>query len=320
MTVLETARFLLKKYTSGGDPHPTRDEHNLMIDAIENNAVMGAQGITDARPAAGKGRRFFWDETAQRAYYDDGANWKDLNPNGGGGPGSTVVPGAAAAEGVSGRAARADHTHNLPLATGAAHGAMSSTDKAKVDGATAAATPSALAVRDVSGRISVGTPVNSDHATTKAYVDGQIVATADYVDQHVGANGLTVRSWAPLALAGFDVSGRIMSEPKVNKTWVTGSITIKRPNGATPYAVSGGNVVFTSLGNLIPTELRDTDEVDQVTVSPLSGGAEWRKIQTNIQPGSGRLLVKSDDPAGLSWGPNAQVNVKFSYYIDTVVA
>ena len=174
MTVTQTLRFLLKKYGSGSDPHPTRAEHNAMIDQIENNAAMGAQGITGGRPAAGKGRRFFWDTTVGRMFYDDGANWQDLNPNGGGGAGTKVVPAVAASEGISAKAARADHTHTIDLATGAAHGAMSAADKAKLDASTSAATASAIARRDAAGKLSVATPTDGTHATTKAYVDSAL--------------------------------------------------------------------------------------------------------------------------------------------------
>jgi hypothetical protein len=187
MTISQTLRFLLKKYSSGGDPHPNRAEFNLMIDAIENNGAMFSQGITDARPAAGKRGRFYWDETAERLYYDNGATWKDANPNGGGGAGKAITPGTAAAEGVSSRAARADHTHPIALATATVDGAMPKADKAKLDAATDAATASAIARRDTSGRISVGTPVDSGHATTKTYVDGLIIETADYAEGLVNA-------------------------------------------------------------------------------------------------------------------------------------
>src|SRR6478609_2465879 len=125
MTVIETARFLLKKYTSGGDPHPTRIDFDAMIDTVENNAAMYAQGITAARPAAGKAGRVYWDTEAKRVYYDDGTNWTDTNPNGGGGAGAKVTPAINGIEGTSARAARADHTHRIDLATSTAAGAMS---------------------------------------------------------------------------------------------------------------------------------------------------------------------------------------------------
>lgn len=191
MTVSSTLRFLLKKYSSGGDPHPSRIEFNAMIDTVENNAAMFSQGPTGSRPTAGKVGRWYWDETVARMYYDDGTAWKDQNPNGGGGAGTAVVPNVGAVEGTSARAARADHTHSLAMATTLAPGAMSAAHKALLDTATANATNDALMKRDSSGRASVGTPTASVHAATKGYVDGQITsvgsAAADYTDAAITA-------------------------------------------------------------------------------------------------------------------------------------
>jgi hypothetical protein len=319
MTVSNTLRFLLKKYSSGGDPHPTREEHNAMIDAVENNAVMGAQGITDARPAAGKGLRFFWDETVKRMWFDDGSNWNDLNPNGGGGAGTTIAPGVAAVEGSSVRAARADHTHLLPLATASAHGAMAASDKAKLDGAASSATPSTLAVRDASGRLSVGTPTDPAHATTKAYTDGLSTANADYTDQQVGP-GLTARSWPLGAAAGYVVSGKIISVPFANKTHVTGTIKLAKANGATPATIAGGgDKAFVSLGAIIPAEIREASQPGIDAVRMLHGGAAAAAIQTIVEPSSGRVMVRANDAGGLTWGSNAEMSLNFSYYVETVV-
>ena len=230
MTVSNTLRFLLKKYSSGGDPHPSRVEFNLMIDAIENNAAMFAPA--GPRPAAGKVGRWYWDATAGRMYYDDGTAWQDLNPNGGGGVGAPVVPGAAAVEGVSAKSARADHTHTIALATGAVDGAMPKADKAKLDAATDAATASAVMRRDSSGRVSVGTPTLAGHATTKAYVDGQITAigdaAADYADGAVSA--------APTATTA--AAGKMSAADKAKLDAATANAT----DNTLMYRGIGGNV------------------------------------------------------------------------------
>lgn len=182
MAITPTQRFALKQYGSGGDPHPNRAEFNAMIDAIENNAAMFSQGVTTSRPPAGKRGRFYYDEDADRIFYDNGTAWKDGNPNGGGGAGAALAIGGAGSEGVSKRSARADHTHPLPLATGAAHGAMSSGDKTKLDAATDAATANTLARRNADGRLSISTPTAAGHAANKSYVDGVIDEVADYID------------------------------------------------------------------------------------------------------------------------------------------
>jgi hypothetical protein len=318
MAITPTTRFLLKQYGAGTDPHPNRVEFNEMIDAVENNGAMFSQGITAARPAAGKRGRFYWDETVDRLFYDNGAAWKDANPNGGGGAGAKLVPGVAAIEGVSQRAARADHTHLIDLATAAVDGAMPKADKAKLDAATDAATPSAIARRDASGRISVATPTAAAHAGTKAYIDGQIVETANYVDDQVGP-GLTVRNWAPLAITGFTLTGKIQSVPFANKTLVIGNVDIIRPNGAAALPVAGGNVLYNFIGTFIPAELRELTATSIATVTNLSGGAAYQRIQWVVQPGTGRIGVRADDVAGLSWGANAQISVAFQYFVETVV-
>jgi len=305
MTVIETARFLLKKYTSGGDPHPTRDEHNVMIDAIENNAAMYAQGITGARPAAGKRGRFYWDETAQRTYLDDGANWKDLNPNGGGGPGVVIAPGVAGTEGVSVRAARADHTHNLPLATATAHGAMSSADKAKLDGATDAATASTLALRDANGRLSVNTPTAPAHATTKAYADDLLTQAADYTDAKVTA-GPTVVELDPLTVAGYSLTGKVYVEHKGPKNRITVDINIARTGG-------DGNIptTFASFGAVIPTGARGVSATDKYLPVAISGGSTNAHATVYLNTATGELRIKGVGAFTITNGATFSLNADY---------
>lgn len=57
------------------------------------------------------------------------------------------------------------------LATTSADGVMSSSDKTKLDNATAEATASRLVIRDANGQAKFGTPTDADHAATKGYVD-----------------------------------------------------------------------------------------------------------------------------------------------------
>ena len=57
------------------------------------------------------------------------------------------------------------------LATTSAHGVMSSSDKTKLEDATADATASKLVIRDGSGNFKAATPTDSAHVATKGYVD-----------------------------------------------------------------------------------------------------------------------------------------------------
>jgi hypothetical protein len=318
MAIIETLRLALKKYTSGGDPHPTRAEFNTMIDALENNVGMFSQGITSARPAAGKIGREYWDTEANRKYYDDGTAWRDLNPNGGGGAGAKVTPGINGIEGVSARSARADHTHRIDLVTGSAHGAMSAADKAKLDTATSAATGNALVQRDANARVSVNTPTSATHATTKAYVDGLITEAANYVDAQVGP-GLTVTRHEPLDFAGYDTRGDIWSVDLVNKTVVIGNVSITRT--ASPnITIAGGDVAHTILGQFIPTSLKDlrptSDVAGILNMSNMIGAGQYERIQTFVNQTTGQIGVRGDGTAGTLWRTGGSVNVSFTYLID----
>jgi hypothetical protein len=185
MALLPATRTGLTQYTAGTDPHPGRVKFNEQVALLDSIVALGYQGTPAARPVAGKAARFFWDENAKRLAWDDGTAWQDLNPNGGGGAGRALVLGGNGAEGSSDRAARADHTHPLPMASSTVNGAMAAADKAKLDAATDAATAGALAKRDSSGRLSISTPTAAGNATTKSYVDGLVGQTATYVDDSV---------------------------------------------------------------------------------------------------------------------------------------
>ncbi|WBF78992.1 minor tail protein [Arthrobacter phage Bolt007] len=239
MAITTTPRFGAKKYGAGTDPHPTRTEHNALIDLIETQAAMFDDGTTAERPLPGKAGRFYRDKQAGRTYLDDGTDWTDLATNGGGGAGATVVVGAAGSEGVSTRSARADHSHPLSLATPSAHGGMSSGDKTKLDAATAVATPSTLVYRDASGRIAVGIPAAAGDATTKSYVD-----TA------VGARAL-----ASHAHAASDITSGVLSSDRLPAatTSTPGALSAAdkgRLDGATAAATAGALAVRDGSGRL----------------------------------------------------------------------
>ncbi|MGP4995562.1 hypothetical protein [Glutamicibacter ardleyensis] len=87
-------------------------------------------------------------------------------------------------DGVAAVKANKAHTHDgneittgtisparIANATTSVDGLMPKSDKALLDTATANSTPNALAQRDSSGRINVGTPTAAAHAATKSYAD-----------------------------------------------------------------------------------------------------------------------------------------------------
>lgn len=226
MAITTTPRFGMKKYGAGTDPHPTRTEHNALIDILETHAAMYDDGQTAERPVAGKAGRLYRDKEAGRTYLDDGAAWTDLATNGGGGPGAAVVVGGAGVEGVSVRSARADHSHPLSLATSSAHGGMSSGDKAKLDAATALATASTLAYRDASGRLAVGTPSGAGDAATKGYVDSAVGGRALSAHTHAAADIVSgTLAAARLPLASGSTAGALSPADKTKLDGATSAAT-----------------------------------------------------------------------------------------------
>lgn len=216
MTISTTPRFGFKQYSAGTDPHPNRDEFNALLLLIENNATLFAQNVTASRPAAGKQGRYFWDTTVDRLYYDNGTAWKEVTTNGGGGSGTVIVPGAAASEGTSSRSARADHTHNLPLATSVADGAMSATDKALLDAATSSNTNNALVKRAANGAIAITTGTSSTDAANKGYVDVEVATRAAASHSHDAA-AVTSGTFAAARLPNVTtaVNGAMLATDKV---------------------------------------------------------------------------------------------------------
>jgi len=178
MAVTTTPRLGLKQYSSGADPHPTRTEFNAQQTQLETLVALAAQGTLAERPTAAKWGRLYFATDNSRIYWDTGSAWVEVSNVGGGGAGSSVVVGGAGAEGTSNRAARADHTHSLPLATSSVSGAMSAADKATLDGAKVAAVSGSLVVRDSAGRAQFGSPAASGDAANKSYVDAQVQTRA----------------------------------------------------------------------------------------------------------------------------------------------
>ncbi|QKY79789.1 minor tail protein [Arthrobacter phage Bumble] len=243
MAVTNTPRFALKQYSSGGDPHPTRDEHNAMIAAIEAQAARYGAGTTASRPSAGKSGTFYRDTTVSKTYLDDGTAWIDLTPVGGGGAGAAVLVAGAASEGVSTYAARADHTHSLPLATTSAAGALSSADKTKMDGATASPTASKLVTRDASGRAQFASPAAAADAATKAYVDAEAAKLAPSSHDHSASEiSSGVLDAARLPAATTAAPGALSA---ADKTKLDGATSAATPGALVKLDGSGRSQVAT---------------------------------------------------------------------------
>lgn len=231
MALSTTARFGLTKYGAGSDPHPTRTEHNAMIDSVEAGGVFGSSGTLAARPAAGKGRAFYFatdDGPVGTIYYDTGTGWRDVSRVGGAAA-SGVLVGGASSEGVSTAAARVDHVHALPLATSLISGAMTATHWNMLNAATSAPTANTLVKNDANGRFQVAAPSAAADVTTKLYVDQAVATRAPSSHSH---------AWA-------DITGTPVSYPATYHTHTWAEVTGKPTTFAPSAHVHSGSDITT---------------------------------------------------------------------------
>ena len=197
MAVTKTPRFQLPQWSQGSDPRPGRVDTNTIHQLIETQAAkVYPSGTYANRPGTNIFGSFYLatdQGVGGRLYYNSGTGWIALNTVGGGGPGKPIVINGTAVEGTSLLAARADHTHTIPLATKDRAGAMASQWAELCENATAAPTANTVAVRDSGGRLTARPPVSAQH-----------VATMDWVETTVGSTGT-----GGMTLARRDTAGRI---------------------------------------------------------------------------------------------------------------
>lgn len=118
----------------GGPPAPnapTASEGTSRIAARSDHVHQTRMfsGTLVSRPAAGVQDRYFWATDVANMYHDDGSQWIEVAPIGGGGVPPVDDPSATGTEGVSAIAARADHQHpgyGTFIATGAAAAGVAS--------------------------------------------------------------------------------------------------------------------------------------------------------------------------------------------------
>ena len=215
MAVSETPRHKLKQYSSGSDAHPNRNDFNTEVAKLEELPAI-KQGSTGARPLSGVGKILYWDEAVKRFLYDDGSDWQDVAPIGGATP-STVAVGGSASEGVSPRAARADHTHPLPTATSTTPGAMPAADKLLIDTASSISNSSTLVKRDTQGRFQAALPNATYDVANKTYVDNGLAGKSGTGHSHVNATTSAPGFMSAADKAKLDVIATI-------GTWVSSGV------------------------------------------------------------------------------------------------
>ena len=223
MAVTKSPRLGLSRWSAGTDLHPNRAEWDAQQGVLDDLVAIDVEVATwEARPAPKRGT-YMWVVDEQRLYRATSTGWLTVAKIGGGGRGTPITIGAVsyAVEGSSAYAARADHTHNLPLATASVDGAMSKSDKVKLDAASTSATPGALVSRDSTGKSTFNAvtvnnqPTAASDAVRKDYVDagdafrlpfGQDIAggsidniRADGVYYQLASTPITVENGYPIS-------------------------------------------------------------------------------------------------------------------------
>lgn len=175
MAVTKTPRFQLDQWSASSDTRPDRVDTNRIHALIESQAAkVYPSGVLSDRPATNIFGSFYLatDQGVDgRLYYNGGSGWVALNTVGGGGPGKPLIINGDGDEGSSLLAARADHTHPLPLATRDNAGAMASQWAELMENATSSATAGTIPIRDSGGRLTAQRPTAAQHVATKDYVD-----------------------------------------------------------------------------------------------------------------------------------------------------
>ena len=194
MAVTQTPRLGLQSWSAGTDPHPNREEWDAQQHLLDQLVAVDVQVATWAdRPSGAARGTYLWVEADRALWRATGTGWELITRIGGGGAGVPVVIGGSGVEGVSSNAARADHSHSIPLVTSSQNGAMRSADKEKLDRSSAAVVGSSLMERNASGdsavrRLSLSdAPVAASDATRKSYVDAGDAAARAHADSAVAA-------------------------------------------------------------------------------------------------------------------------------------
>jgi hypothetical protein len=130
----------------------------------QNELQNGKFQVVASDPSTGNFEgRLIYNSTEKTIKYYNGTAWKKAIV-------SVEAAGSASAA-LTINESNGSITITPNLATSSNAGVMSTSDKSKLDDATADATPSKLVIRDASGNFKAATPTDSAHVATKGYVD-----------------------------------------------------------------------------------------------------------------------------------------------------
>jgi hypothetical protein len=130
----------------------------------QNELQNGKFQVVASDPSTGNFEgRLIYNSTEKTIKYYDGTAWKKAIVS--------VAAGGSASAALTINESNGSITITPNLATSSNAGVMSTSDKSKLDDATADATGSKLVIRDASGNFKAATPTDSAHVATKGYVD-----------------------------------------------------------------------------------------------------------------------------------------------------
>ena len=292
-----TPRLGLTEYSAGTDLHPDRLKFNNQQKLLDKIVAIAQHGTLAARPAAGRGGAIYWATDSSRLYYDDGTAWREVNTTGGGGAGAPISVGGSPAEGSSARAARADHTHALPLATASAPGALSAADKSKLDNATASPIENTVIMRGSSGETNIkgvylsAAPVSNSHATRKDYVDTQVATRAPESHNHSASDvNSGVLAPARLPAATQSAAGALSAADKKKLDSATSAPT------ASTLVMNDGNGRIQAAAPAVAADVANKSYVDSAAsnASNLSSGTVNPARIANATSALDGLMSKAD--------------------------
>lgn len=110
MAAVVDPRMGLTTWTADSDQWPGRAGWNAELTTIFTKTTLFGTGTAAARPSTLLGGRIYWATDTKRLFYDDGTQWTEVSPVGGGGVPKQVKFGQAGSEGTSRIAMRADAT------------------------------------------------------------------------------------------------------------------------------------------------------------------------------------------------------------------
>jgi hypothetical protein len=191
------------------------------------------------------------------------------------------------------------------LATASQPGRMSAVDKAKLDGATSAATPNTLVQRDPAGRMKAGAPSAADDVARKAEVDAVQTNLNNHANATTGVHGATSTA-TPNTLVQRDSAGRFKAAAPVAADDVARKAEVDAHATRTdnPHGTTAAQVGAPSLSVTIPNNV----SLNTVVTSGFYRLSQNHPDAPNDNISHGQMIVSRGEDTVLQiitgWGNN----------------